>query len=317
MRRYNLTFLLLLLPHALTAEGFLGAGSYLNVSSVSEPPATPAGYVSAGYDYFHPFDSAWSLFSDGGGTGVFYPLSSDIKGRAYAAGDISYRGELFFSRFEAGSYAEYSSWQENPYWRSYAELYLSLDFSRMSVFADPAFVWEIEEGFSGIGGEGSLGISAGLGSVIVSPKIHGGIMTAPAGGYETTWGALVKLDWYPGIPFAASAVLGASRIDSPLGGETVGFLESGGSAFLSSRLDLSVGFDGSVTVMDDNFIGEDGLAGDRREYRVYGKPEAGLTFSISPKMDVDLTLGAEFLRSNSSYLNMLLGSADLSVTLIF
>jgi len=180
---------LFLFSYTLSAEGFLGGGAVLNGSSSSDPVYTPEVYVTGDYDVFFPFAAEWGVFSNGGGSISYYPSSRDLESSGYIAADGSYRGDLLFARLEAGSYAEYASWLQDPCIRSYGELYLSLDYSSLSLFADPSFVWYVEEGFHSVGTEGTAGISFSLGSFILSPAFLFGVRTSPVEGNERTGGA--------------------------------------------------------------------------------------------------------------------------------
>jgi hypothetical protein len=331
MKRLCIAVLLLLtIALSLPAEGFLGAGTFFTLSSVSQPPLTPALYFTGGYDVFKPAGPRWSIFSNGGGKVFLYPGSLDFGGSSYLAGDVSYRGEILFSRLELGMYLEHRSWQTGALLDNYGELYLSLDFKNISIFTSPAFVWEIEDRQHTVGMEGAFGLSAGIGSLVFSPAVNGGIRWIPAGGLETSYGSSIDLTWYPGIPLTTAAVIGFLRTDSaytetvisgadPLpvdSGWTI-YWEPEIAFFISSRFDLSLVLDGSFTFKDYNFINSDGTFGSGREYRLYGEPELILTFAATPSLDIQFQIGTEFLYSNSSYLNMVSGTADLSASIWF
>lgn len=326
MRKIILAYLMLLLSHTLFAEGFLGTGAALSSSSSADPVYTPGMYLTGGYDLFHPLASEWSLFSNGGGRVSYYPGSGDLEASGYVTADGSYRGDPLFARIEAGTYAEYTSWQAAPYIRSYGEVYVSLDYPDVSVFTDPSFVWDIEEGFHSLGTEGSAGLSFSLGSFILSPAFLFGSKISPAEGNESTLGALLNLSWYPGVPLTMAGTAGVTRIDSPVtetlleaqgpvsvDSGTIFYWKSEAEVFLGSRFDIDVAFDGSVTLKDYNYIEDAGAVGDGNEYRLFMEPGINFSYTHSPALDVQFALGLQVLRSNSTYLNSISGSADIGV----
>jgi len=103
----------------------------------------------------------------------------------------------------------------------------------------------------------------------------------------------------------------------PVDSGTIYYWESEAVFYLGNRFDLGLRFDGSFTVKDYNYIEETGTVGDGKEYRFFGEPGITLNFAATPVLDVQFTLGAEFLRSNSTYLDSISGSADLGCYFYF
>lgn len=331
MRRFFIAVLLLLIiPFSLTAESFLGAGTFLTLSSVSQPALTPAFYFTGGFDVFKPAGNRWSVFANGGGKVSLYPGSLDFGGKAYLTGDVSYRGDLLFTRLELGSYFEHGSWQAGAMLENYGELYFSLDFQNISIFTSPTGVWEIDEGGHTAGVEGVFGLSAGIGGMVLSPAVNGGLKWIPSGGLETSYGASAEMIWYPGVPLTVTAAAGFLRTDSaytetvisgedplPVDNSWTIYWKPESVIFLGSRFDLRIGLDGSFAFKDYNSINADGTFGAQKEYRLYGEPELSLSFAATPRLDLQFQIGIEFLYSNSSYLNMVSGTADLSASIRF
>lgn len=331
MKRLCIAVLLLIMTaFSLPAEGFLGTGAFLTLSSVSQPALTPALYFTGGFDVFKPLSPRWSIFSNGGGKVFLYPGTLDFGGRSYLAGDVSYRSEVLFSRLELGMYLEHGSWQTGMVMDNYGEMHLSLDFRNISVFASPAFVWEVENRLHTLGMEGAFGLSAGIGSLVFSPAVNGGIRRIPTGGLETSYGSSIDLTVYPGLPLTVTAVIGFHRTDSaytetvisgsdplPVDSGWILYWEPEIAFFLGSRFDVCLALDGSLTFKDYNFIDADGTFGSGKEYRLYGEPELLVTFAATSSLDIQFELGMEFLYSNSSYLNMVSGTANLSATIWF
>lgn len=322
--------LILFLPTPAFGEGFLGAGGELSISPSADTIAVPAVKAVGGIDLFAPLGTYWSIFCDGGGSFTFYPRSLDFGGKVYLKGDISYRGDLFYARLQPGSYFEHRTTESSPLWKQHAELYLSLDYSRISVYAAPAFSWTVENRQNTLGMDGSIGISAGPGQLLLSPSISGGFYFLPEGGMELFLSPVFELTYYPAVPLTVSAALGMRRTSSdyrevvveggdalPVDSGTSVFWDPSLSVFLGKRFDLDLSLPGSVTVFDYGFIADDGTIGTDKEYRLFFNPKVLFTFAAADRIDLEFELAGEILRSNSTYLNSGNISAGLSLYFLF
>ena len=319
---------ILFLPAVLFGEGFIGGGGGLTASPGADTVAVPAVEAAGGLDLFAPLGSYWSLFCDGGGDFTFYPRSLDFGGRAYLKGDLSYRGDVFYARLQPGTYFEHRTTRDFPLWKQHAELYLSLDYSTISLFAAPAFSWTVEDRQHTIGMDGSIGVSAGLGQLLLTPSVSGGFYFLPEGGMELFVSPSLELTYYPAAPLTVTAAAGMRRTSSdyrevvvegagplPVDSGTAVFWEPSISAFLGKRFDLDLSVPGLVTVFDYGFIADDGTIGPDKEYRLYINPKAVLTFAAADRLDLEFELAGEVLHSNSNYLNN--GNISAGVSLYF
>jgi hypothetical protein len=322
--------LIIFVPAVLFAEGFIGGGGELTVSPNAETVVVPAVGAVGGLDLFAPLGTYWSMFCDGGGSFSLYPRSLDFGGKAYLQGDISYRGDVFYARLTPEVYFEHWTTRDFPLWKQHAELYLSLDYSRISLFAAPAFSWTVEDLRHTFGMDGSIGISAGLGKILLSPAVSGGFYFLPDGGMELFISPSLELTYYPAAPLTVTAAAGMRRTSSdyreivvegagplPADSGTSVFWEPSVSAFLGKRFDLELSAPGSVTVFDYGFIADDGTVGADQEYRLYINPKAVLTFAAADRLDLEFVLAGEVLHSNSNYLSSGNISAGVSAFVMF
>jgi hypothetical protein len=330
MRKYLFLFLLLfLLPFTAAAEGYIGGGLDLRITPKQEPALTPELFLDGGGDFFFPAGRRWSFFLNTGGQFSFYPLEEDVSGNGSLTGDVSYRGERFFGKLQLGTYLEHATWRSSPYWYQHAELYLSYDFEKVSLYIAPQFIWEIEDTDHTTGVEGRAGCSLDLGRFVLSPEFNGGIHFLPDKEHEILYGPNIEFSWYPGLPFTISGSVGFRRIDSTVtevlveDGDRVQiddsssvYLEPKGSFFLSKMLTMEIQAPLTWTLKDHGYV-EDEEIQSTREYTWYIAPELVFNIDTSGPLSFRLSGGMEILRSNSSSLNSGSGNVTLSTDISF
>lgn len=330
MKKTLIILLLIMIPLPLVfTEGFIGGGAKMNLSSKTLPSFQAELYIDGGFDLMYPLSNAWSFFTDGGGEFFYVPHSSNFGGSGYVNGDFSYRGTTVFTKLELGTYFEHSLARTAPVISNHIGVYFSLDFDQISIYTEPVFVWEIEDYSHSLGGEGRLGTSVGIRSLLLTPEISGSIFAVPEG-IEIQWGTSLDLSWYPGLPLTVTGSVGLRRTDSPVtdtivSGEPPQPVENKTSffwtpeiaLFLGPRFDLGIGLSGSVVLKDHGYITESGTLGSTREYRFQEQPTVTLTFFPTSRLSLRLGLGLTIIRSNSAYLDSVTGSGELSASFFF
>jgi hypothetical protein len=318
----------LFITSALYAEVYFGGGSSFSFTSSEEKPVLPELFLDGGFSLFHPFNKQWSLFFDGGGRFSYFPVDSQISGKASLTGDVSFRSGDFFTKLQLGSYVEHADWLQNPYWYQHAEWYLSLDLDSVSLFAAPQGIWEIEDTNHTAGIEGRIGSSFDLATVILTPEFNAGIHFLPDNHTAGFYGPLLDLSWYPGAPLTLSNSLGVKRNDSTeteelTGGSTLEtddyttvFIKPKASFFLSKFLTMEILTPVDLTIHDHGYIDDTQVMEDR-QITFYFSPEINVTVDTASPVSFLVSGGLELIHSNSSYVNDVSGTVTVSADISF